>query len=369
MNLSFCDLCNESIPQADLDLGRAVRRNERLICAACERAMSAGVAQAAPASGPLMPPAAPRASAPSGSAVPAVALALAAVALVAGAGGVAYLYWRFEARSAFLEERLGDVARVAPEHARTVSAALVEETGARESELAAARAELVALATRLAELEEEAEGRAALERRIEGVAARLSGLEDLGSRVDHQSGALQQLASTVGELTATLARAPAAAPVRTPEGERAQREAAAPTPSAPPSGEAVWGRWVTELTSPDSGTRWQAVQALGDSDDPAVVPHLLPMLDDADIFVRMAACRHLGDLGSLAAIPALIETLEDEEASVREAALVSLRALSGQSIPFDPLARDGDRSKRVKAWREWWEQAAKELGGKGKTKG
>jgi HEAT repeat protein len=110
------------------------------------------------------------------------------------------------------------------------------------------------------------------------------------------------------------------------------------------------------------------VQALGDTDDPEVVPHLVPMLDDADIFVRMAACRHLGDLGSVTAIPALIDTLEDEEASVREAALVSLRGLSGQSIPFDPMARDGDRSKRVKAWREWWEQASKELLGQNKAK-
>jgi hypothetical protein len=92
------------------------------------------------------------------------------------------------------------------------------------------------------------------------------------------------------------------------------------------------------------------------------------MLGDADIFVRMAACRHLGDIGSVEAIPALIDTLEDEEASVREAALVALRGLSGQSIPFDPLARDGDRSKRVKAWREWWEDASKELLERGKAR-
>jgi HEAT repeat protein len=153
--------------------------------------------------------------------------------------------------------------------------------------------------------------------------------------------------------------------------EGALEPEAAPVSLAPQGVEAQWSRWVAELASPDSGTRWQAVQALGDTDDPEVVPHLVPMLDDSDIFVRMAACRHLGDLGSVAAIPALIDTLEDEEASVREAALVSLRSLSGQSIPFDPLARDGDRSKRVKAWRDWWEQAAKELlgSGKGKTKG
>ena len=74
------------------------------------------------------------------------------------------------------------------------------------------------------------------------------------------------------------------------------------------------------------------------------------------------------DLRGRTAIPGLIDTLEDEEASVREAALVSLRALSGQNIPFDPLARDGDRSKRVKAWRDWWEEASKELLAQPKSK-
>ena len=108
------------------------------------------------------------------------------------------------------------------------------------------------------------------------------------------------------------------------------------------------------------------MQSLGKTRDPRVVPHLVPLLKDGDIFVRMAVARLLGELGSHTAIPALIDALEDEEVSVRESALVSLRTLSGQSFPFDPKARDGDRSKRVKAWRDWWEEAAKTLLGEGK---
>lgn len=367
MNLYFCDLCNESIPQADLDLGRAVRRNERLICAACEAAMgSAEPRIAAPASpGPVHAPVAAQRAAPApSSALSAIALALASVALVVGVGGASYLYWRLEERSGRLGRELADVARAAPEHARTVSAALVEETGARESELAAARAELVTLGARVAELEQAGGNSAALERRVQKLDDRLALLDDLSSRVQHQAGALEQLSSTV----AKVALARSAEPGPAPKALEPERQPT-PAPSAPAGGESTWRQWVAELSSPDSGTRWQAVQALGDTDDPAVVPHLVPMLDDADIFVRMAACRHLGDLGSMAAIPGLIDTLEDEEASVREAALVSLRALSGQSIEFDPLARDGDRSRRVKAWREWWDDASKKLaGGKAKSK-
>jgi len=40
MNIHFCSLCNESVPQADLDLGRAFVRRGRVICAVCERAMT-----------------------------------------------------------------------------------------------------------------------------------------------------------------------------------------------------------------------------------------------------------------------------------------------------------------------------------------
>jgi len=372
MNLHFCDLCNESIPQADLDQARAVRRGERLICAACEAAMSPAPLHTAPVATGLGTVALPRhAPEPSGgSSVLAVSLAFSSVALVVGVGAGAYLFWRLEDETTRLSQSIADVARVAPEQARTVSAGLVEETEKREGELAAARAELSGLASRVQELEHASVNRADLERRVGRLDERLAALDDLSARVEHQGGALDQLANTVAsEMQAAATRAKEKekeAPPRASEPVVDARASDKPVASAP--GGAQWQGWVTDLTSANSGTRWQAVQSLGGTGDPAVVPHLVPMLKDADIFVRMAVCRHLGSLSSIEAIPALIDTLEDEEASVREAALVALRAISGQSIPFDPLARDGERSKRVRAWRDWWEQASKEPA-KGKTKG
>lgn len=366
MNLSFCDLCNESIPQADLELGRAVRRNERLICAACEAAMSAGVtrpesAPAGPVPAHLAAPAA--APAPSSSSVAAVALAFSSVALVAGVGASAYLFWRLEEQATLRERQIAELERAAPEPARTVSAALKEEAAARESEAAELRSTHQALTARVQELEQAAAEGAALERRIDKLDERLATLDDLASRVQHQTGAMDQLTLTVAELVAARARAPE----HVSEASRVA-QSAAPAPLAPAPGNAPWQKWVPDLLSPDSGTRWQAVQSLGDTHDVAVVPHVVPMLEDADIFVRMAACRYLGDLQGMEAVLPLIDTLEDEEASVREAALVALHSLTKQSIPFDPLARDGDRSKRVKAWRDWWEEASKELLGKGKPR-
>lgn len=358
MNLHFCDLCNESIPQADLDLGRAVRRNERLICAACEAAMSGAHARPGVLGTAPIAPAAARDESRASSPVAAVALAFSSVALVVGVGVGAYLFWRLEGLTAEIGTQLDDLERAAPEHARTVSASLAEETRTRESELAAARSALQGLSARVQELEHAGEQGAGLERRMDKFDARLGAFDDLASRVQHQSGALETLSLSVAELGAVrAAEAPARAepaPVKV-----VPSEPAAPLASEPDGTQ--WERWLGDLASSDSGTRWQAVQSLGGTRDAGVVPHLVPMLADTDIFVRMATCRHLGDLGSITAIPGLIDTLEDEEASVREAALVALRGLSGQSIPFDPLARDGDRSKRVKDWREWWEKASKDL--------
>jgi HEAT repeat protein len=129
-----------------------------------------------------------------------------------------------------------------------------------------------------------------------------------------------------------------------------------PAEPPPADGQPAWANLLAELKSTSSGARWNAVQALGDTHDPAVVPHLLPMLKDADIFVRMATARVLGDLAAIEAVPHLIDALEDEEASVREQALVSLRELTGKDFKFDPTANEADRAKKVKAWREWWKR-------------
>jgi len=358
MNLYFCDLCNESIPQPDLDLGRAVRRGERLICAACEAAMSPVPAR--PAVPPVAPPVPRAESGSSTSTIAAVALAFATVALLAGVSAAAYFFWRLEDQAGVLGREIADLERAAPEHARTVSAALGDETAARESEIAATRGALQALGARLDELEHGDPRVAALERRLEKLEQRLASLDDLASRVQHQAGVIDELSRALSAASSE----PRPAEARAPEPEPAAPPPAAAVPAAGAPGGALFEKWVADLASADSGTRWQAVQSLGGTKDPAAAAHLVPMLRDTDIFVRMAASRHLGDLGSVEAIPALIDALEDEEASVREAALVALRGLSGQSIPFDPLARDGDRGKRVKAWREWWAGASKDLLGR-----
>jgi HEAT repeat protein len=119
-----------------------------------------------------------------------------------------------------------------------------------------------------------------------------------------------------------------------------------------------WHAYIEKLSSPSADTRWTAVNALGESKDEAVIPHLIKMLDDRDIFVRVATARIFGDLASELAVEALIDALDDETQSVREVVVESLRTITAQNFRFDPAARESDRERRIKAWREWWKKQA-----------
>src|SRR5882672_5074268 len=55
MKIHFCDLCNESVPQSDLDIGRAFMRKGRVVCATCDQLMSAREAEALAARGGSAP--------------------------------------------------------------------------------------------------------------------------------------------------------------------------------------------------------------------------------------------------------------------------------------------------------------------------
>ena len=52
-----------------------------------------------------------------------------------------------------------------------------------------------------------------------------------------------------------------------------------------------FGPLVSRLASQSSGIRWQAIQDLGSTGDPSVAEHVVPMLKDSDVFVRMASAR------------------------------------------------------------------------------
>jgi hypothetical protein len=372
MRVHFCDLCNESVPQGDLDAGKAVIRNGRVICSTCEGAMSAGEDKGAepapvvPPGGPQTParisptelPARPPKQAAAGAGL---ALAMALIALLACIGGGVYFFDRVEGNRAALRGQLAETRRLIARSSERTDERLtrgVEDLSSQSESLAG---QIGVFGARLDEASRhQFEAMEVLREDVSRLAERLRELDALVGAVERHEQELSKVGDTVAGLHAEVLLL----------GDRilaaAQLEATTPPETARideqnPS----WWPLVARLASQSSDIRWQTIQDLGDTGDPAVAEHVVPMLKDPDIFVRMASARILEELRAVSAIPALIDALEDPEASVREAAAVALRSISGRDLRFDPDAKEAERARQIKAWRDWWKRAERDLLGQG----
>ncbi|MCC6406378.1 MAG: HEAT repeat domain-containing protein [Planctomycetes bacterium] len=370
ITLHFCALCNESIPQADVDSGRAKRHKDRMVCATCDRAMSASHASAASEAaaraqfeaspGPSAPFAAPAhaqpvhrtADAPSGAG----GILVGVLALLVAIGGVLWGRWQREQDLKQADVRQSDAraewSRLLGESQR----ALDSERSARqalENSLVDARAEWqrVANESRRASAADAAK----LAGELEGLRGTLASLDArLAAAVSHEEfSSLRGAADEARLELSSLAK-------KVLDLEQRQR-APEPQPVAPDPAVAAQPSWfpiVQRLKSPDFSTRWTAVQELGETGDPEVVDYLVPILQDPDVFVRLATARELGDLGSTKAVDGLIAALGDENSTVREEAYVALRKLTKKDLPFDAQSNDSaERQRRIKAWQDWWKKA------------
>jgi HEAT repeat protein len=388
MKIHFCDLCNESVPQADLDEGRAFNRKGRVVCATCDRAMSAGgvapdsaeMARASDeAAGPeatdaftpgaepheiSLETAAPRAAipaSPAASSEPVVAprstlsLWVAILAMVFTAGAIYVLSQRLEEAARENRETRDLVARSRNE--------VIDAQHRMESELKRIVHDQEAVfATRVDSARKETDTKLAGLRDeeskqwsdVQGSVKSLSAWrEDVGARGEEDK-------RRIADLSQRLAKSEDDARQLIERLQSLEQAAKAPpAPAAAPSGknEPAWKSLLVDLSSPNAGVRWEAVDGLGQAHDPQAVPALLPMLKDPDVFVRMATARVLGDLKATSAVNGLLDALEDNEDAVREAAFVALRGIAGnKDLKFDPLAPEAERAKRLKTLREWWKK-------------
>jgi hypothetical protein len=395
MKIHFCDLCNESVPQADLDEGRAFVREWRVVCATGVRSMShAAVAVPAsesahaprePASSADLAPSTSSSAAATSTAAPAMsavapAPVLSAVSIApippeprsprrtsSAALWIGVLAMAFTAGAiVVLHDQIDELARENRDARKAEMRALTEIADARRAHDALTttlRGESARLEKRLDD--EHATIEAALARvrdeqqkRAEDLQVAIQALNAWRGETGTQS---QDDRRKIAELTQRLSKSEEDAlqlAERLQSLEHAAKAAPAPVvQAAPTKGEPSWKALVIDLTSKNSGVRWEAVDGIGQAHDPSAASALIPMLKDPDVFVRMATARVLGDLKAMSAVAALIDALEDPEDAVREAAYLALRAITGnKDLKFDPLAPEAERAKRLKAVREWWKK-------------
>ncbi len=388
MKIHFCDLCNESVPQSDLDQGRARMVKGRVVCTSCERAMSLAAPSAA---APLAEPAPnvaeqiPAATIPEANAADASGMHQALRPGVGqssgGSGGAVWMAAASLLVSAVLiyvfQQRVDGLQEADKQLAREIEQSR-SDARALERQLARVPAQLSELEQRLEKELQDALGASEKQRNdIAGAAQRAEQLvaelqrtvgamrKELDSsalvreqRLDELSHKLAQGDDVQRELAKRLEEYQKAN-----ESARAAAEAAAKAlPEKPAAaGAPAWNALLPNLADANPSTRWEAVDELGRAKDPAVIPHIVPLLKDTDLFVRMCAARVLADLGTLQGVPALIDALEDSEPTVRESAWNALRTLTGKDFKFDPQGNEADRQKKVKSWRDWWKKEGEGL--------
>ncbi len=388
MKIHFCDLCNESVPQSDLDRGAAFLIKGRVVCSRCNYLMHGDVAAGLGSAGPFgasasaegEPSAEPGALGATQELPPGAqahvrvhsrpgtgaGVALAVVAVLALAGAGIWLFDRGERaeregslRHQALQDRVGGLSQDLGQSLDALRTELSEIRSSMEADRALSETRLAAALSGLEKQGGALEaGFGGLERRVGTMEESLSTLQlreatyaELRKRLDGVERELRDLGHTVADVIDEQRSRPAQAADPSASGT-------ADEPGAP-----AWMGLVAQLASPDDGKRWQAVTALGESRDPAVVEYLIPVLKDKDVFVRMATARMLGALGAPQAVSALIDALEDPEGSVREMAYLAIKDITGRDLPQEALSEDpAERAKRVKALREWWEKEKQRFG-------
>ena len=338
LEVYFCDLCNESVPQTDLDARRAIRIKGRVIGGCCL---------------PQLP--ATAASTPAEKRGGGVATALLGVVVLAGlAAAAAFLDWRLsdeaealtgrlvglEERARHGQERMAGVEEgIAQLGTRIDLDKITAQFSALESRLDQARATLDLRTTRLDE---------AIQTSVEGSKNALA----------EQRGAIALLRESVDRLggdIAALRAMPRAAPVASMPDEVPPPAALPAAAASEPALPAELQHHVAALADADPGTRFSAVDKLLRSKEQRVLASLLPMAKDDNIFVRRLTVEGLREFRRPETVDTLIVALSDPEPLVRVTAHASLRAVTGQKFEFEDSS-SSTRAVAVRRWQDWWDK-------------
>lgn len=344
----FCDRCHESIPDADIENGKAVRIGSDVLHVGC------AFRRAMPGPGRRLP---------------------LLLALLAGAAAAYAVVSVRDLKAARDDDRAGAAAYARADHLEKVVEGLRGDLRAAVAAQGEATANEV---RRVADDLRSAGGRSqeALAGLLRSEAARQA--DATASRfeaVEQQLATLREWVSDVRRRAAEVARAPAdpgpavtppAPPAPPPPTEPAAGDPppAGPTPARPPVDPAVQrerdaelARLLKMLKDSDPARSFSATFKLKELKDLRAVPDLVDVLrTHKDYYTRLGAASALGELKSCDAVPALIEAIDDKDELVRVAAGEAIATIRGeptrQLVGLSAKDRRAVRDDLAKWWRE-----------------
>jgi len=339
MEISFCDRCHESIPDVDLESGKAVRVGGKVLHVPC------AFRRAMPGRGRSFL-----------ALLTLLALAGAAYSVVRlsrrdGDGGREFeTRWRADdeasaARSvaalrkdadelrAKLQQEIDAGLETVSKQAGASHASTASTVAAVEGRLGAYREESDRMAKRIDEID----------RRIEKISAWVEEVRNIATR------------SAAQPPPAPTPRAEPTAPTPTPP----QPVASAPKPAVDPKvaaeHEAELRKWIEKLKDPDPSTRFSATYKLMDLNDlKAVAPLVDTLKGDKDYYTRLGAASALGKLHACDGVAALLDALDDKEELVQTAAADALLSITGHDVKYVPGLTKKERKTKREEWAKFW---------------
>ena len=340
LEIYFCEICSESIPAKDLTSQAAIELRGKVIGPCCLAEIRQPTSRGGISSLGLT--------------------AVGAVVLAAIAGATIHLEWRQSEQARVLTEEIHAVStRVASrssQHMVDLEKGLDQTL--QQGALAPLEKQLGALGTLVATQHERVTAK------FGSLGARIGGIDESQRAIiagqSSVKAAVKEVENEVLRLEREVANAAAAPRAAVAEASAAERDAE-PGPIEPvdagPALPASLNHQVTRLKDADAGNRFEAVDQLIQSKEPAVLPYLLPMLKDSDAFVRRLTAEGLAAFSDATTVDALLVALADPEGIVRHTAHASLRKLTKQSIVFDPDGSGSSRAAAQRRWKEWWAQS------------
>jgi hypothetical protein len=347
MELYFCDLCHEAVPQADLDKRAATLTGKRVVCKQCNGAMGSAEEEADnDVARPRRPAIGVTPNVAAVLSVAAILLALMAVVVLlvrvemvglAGSKEASVLKGRIK----FLEERQagtrdGMIARARQAGEDAVYGEL-ERFEKYERQLGEIRSALESQGVSTNAPGDSATPLAA----VLGASERTDKVNELEEQILFLQARVFELLENGNREGSRIAVKEPVEKLLVPEGNL--------------------GTLVTQLTHPDPIERVSALYALAHVKDVGVVRHVTPLLEDKDLYIRTLTARVLERMGARSSVQSLIEALGDLDAGVREATVSALRSITSQQFQFDPRGPGGERFKATKRWQAWWTENWKEF--------
>jgi hypothetical protein len=347
VEILFCDRCHESIPDADLENGRAVRVSGRVLHVPCAFRR----------------------------ALPGPGRALTFVIALLALGGAAFAVSRELARGG---EKKGPVVAMATQADLDGSVATLRDAlkGARDEDRKALEEKLASAvagmrADVMSRLDAVNNAQHSLDRRVD---AEATGHLKRVEQIERELGELQAFVKEVRDLAKATPPSPAPAPTAPPPTSAPAPVPAAPPPAAPPSAgppapttaldpeaqrrhDAELEKWIKLLKDSDPGVSFSATYKLKDLKDLRAWQALVDTLKThKDYYTRLGAATALGELKACDAVSALIDALEDKEDLVQTAAGEALSTITGrESKPLVGLTKKERRAVKDE-WGRWWKE-------------